>query len=108
MSLSGWGVDAAQDAAAAAVSLGSQALGWGLTQALSAPVLQSVTQVLPADWVGRLGIQPEGVKDGGRGGMKEHAGAVHAATGAAAAASGTHSDAVASKYLRFCFEVSGL
>jgi hypothetical protein len=74
MSLTGWGVDAVEDAAAAALNLGSQALGWGLTQALPAPVLQSVTQVLPEGWVGRLGIQqPEGVKDGWQQGVQGHA-----------------------------------
>jgi hypothetical protein len=81
MTLTGWGVDGVEDAAAAAFSLGSQALGWGLLQALPAPVLQSVTQVLPTDWVGRLGIQ-QGVKDGWKQGTQEHAAAV---TGAAAA-----------------------
>lgn len=84
MSLTGWGVDAVEDAAAAALSLGSQALGWGLTQTLPAPVLQSVTQVVPADWVGRLGIQ-QSVKDGWQQGTQEHAAAGTITPGAAVA-----------------------
>jgi hypothetical protein len=47
-------------------------------------VLQSVTQMLPEGWVGRLGIQqPEGVKEGWQQGMQGHA--VSTNSGAAAA-----------------------
>jgi hypothetical protein len=56
MSLTGWGVDAVEDAAAAALDMGTRTLGWGLQQALPQSVLTNVTQVLPSDWSSRLGF----------------------------------------------------
>jgi hypothetical protein len=62
MSLAGWGVDAVQDAAAAAINLGTQTLGWGLQQTLPEPVLGNMAHVLPFDWSDRLGLRESAVQ----------------------------------------------
>ena len=59
MSLTGWGVDAVEDAAAAALDMGTRTLGWGLQQTLPQSVLATVTQVLPSDWSCRLGFEQQ-------------------------------------------------
>lgn len=62
MSLTGWGVDAVEDAAAAALNLGTQTLGWGLQQTLPEPVLGNMAQLLPFDWSDRLGLREYSVQ----------------------------------------------
>jgi hypothetical protein len=62
MSLAGWGVDAVEDAAAAAVNVAAQTLGWGLQQTLPEPVLGNMAHLLPFDWSDRLGLREYAVQ----------------------------------------------
>lgn len=57
ISLTGWGVDALEDATTAAVDLGASAVGWGMTQTLPGPVLDSLAnKILPSAWSSKLGL----------------------------------------------------
>jgi hypothetical protein len=62
MSLTGWGVDAVEDAAAAALSVCTQTIGWGLQQTLPEPVLGNMAHLLPFDWSDRLGLREYAVQ----------------------------------------------
>lgn len=59
MSLAGLGVDAVEDAAAAALGLCTHTLGWGLQQVLPQPALEDVVRVLPQGWIDRLGLSSQ-------------------------------------------------
>lgn len=61
MSLTGWGVDVVEDAAAAALSMSTAAVGWGLQHTLPQPLLANVAQLLPTEWGSKMGL-----KDGPR------------------------------------------
>ena len=75
MSLSGWGLDVMQDAAATAVNMGSQAVGWGLQLTLPPSLLDNVSQLLPTGWSARLGLkqqQQQGYGSAVANGMQQH------------------------------------
>lgn len=89
MSLSGFGVDAIEDAASAALHLYTHTLGWGLQQTLPEPVLASMAQMLPAGWSNRLGWrefaaqQPLAQQQNGYGGVHSQQVAQSPASGTA-------------------------
>lgn len=58
LALSGWGVDALQDAAAAAICAATHAAGVGPPTNLPQPLLAAASRLLPPGLVQQLGIKP--------------------------------------------------